>query len=117
MNVTEKQADKRLSPKEVLSKLFGRLDACISAGFAFLTAIFVAFAFHRKKECAEDIILCLAFFWSIVPPVWFLYDWCAENSTGEDLENFKYRQEVSRNIWLGIVGLLIFLGEYFKNSP
>jgi hypothetical protein len=59
-------------------------------------------------------VLGLAFFWSIAPPIWFLYDWCATTEKEEELEKFKYSQEVSRNIWLGIVGLLIFLGEYFK---
>ncbi len=55
---------------------------------------------------------------AILPPTWLWYEYCFiwRDETYKDsrpcLEQFKYGQEVSRNIWLAFVGLIVAL--YFQ---
>jgi hypothetical protein len=55
--------------------------------------------------------------WAVYPPTWFWIDYhmvylTANPTQRPALEQFKYSQEVSRNIWLALVGVL--LAVYFK---
>jgi hypothetical protein len=52
--------------------------------------------------------------WTALPPVWFLYGWSRfQYSTKDALDDFKYGQELARNLWIGVaalIGLLIGVG-------
>ncbi|HIK31453.1 MAG TPA: hypothetical protein IGS17_20570 [Oscillatoriales cyanobacterium M59_W2019_021] len=54
---------------------------------------------------------------AILPPLWFWIEYCfiwnaVDETCRPSLEEFKYGQEVSRNIWLAFVALLTAL--YFQ---
>jgi hypothetical protein len=56
-------------------------------------------------------------FWAVILPAWFWFDyfciWKTEpHPPGAPLDQFKHGQELSRNIWLAFVALLV--GFYFK---
>lgn len=55
---------------------------------------------------------------AILPPLWLWIEFCfiwrnADKDKRPTLEDFKYGQEVGRNIWLAFVGLTLAL--YFKS--
>lgn len=59
-------------------------------------------------------------FWIVVPPLWLWFEFCflyekKLTPFSEDLEKFKYGQELSRNLWLSISTTLILL--YFGQLP
>lgn len=66
----------------------------------------------------QQLLAKLALIYSaIFPPIWFWVEYCiiwngASDAQRPMLEEFKYGQEVSRNIWLAFVGLVAAL--YFQ---
>jgi hypothetical protein len=80
-----------------------------------VTLIAMLFVFPDVKSgLHKAIIIGLAAFWSLVPPIWFLWEWHDTPAKDQDLEDLKYSQEASRNIWLGVVALLAFLADFLS---
>jgi hypothetical protein len=54
-------------------------------------------------------IIILFALWTILPPLWFFLEGYLADR-GQGFEEFKYSQELARNLWIGIaalIGLLI----------
>ena len=73
---------------------------------------------HPQADCkAKSIARVLLVLWTIIPPAWFWAEYqliwqTADEDKRGDFDKFKHSQELSRNIWLAFVGLLLAL--YFK---
>jgi hypothetical protein len=70
---------------------------------------------NKYNRLPAKICLLIA---ATFPPLWLWIEFCfiwrtAPEDERPTLEDFKYGQEVGRNIWLAFVGLIIAL--YFKN--
>jgi hypothetical protein len=81
----------------------------LSAAAVILLAVTVVMLVY-KTPSERTKLWCLAF-WTIVPALWFFYefhslypDYKAEGNNNLDL--FKYSQEVSGKIWAGVVALV-----------
>jgi hypothetical protein len=50
-------------------------------------------------------------FWTLVPPLWFWIEWMylTRGMTPEQLEDIKHTHDLSRNIWLALLAVLIAL--------
>jgi hypothetical protein len=57
---------------------------------------------HTPLSRAAGIIIGI---WVICPPLWFFLEW-AYFSHGQQLEEFKFSQELARNFWVALVVLL-----------
>jgi len=72
-----------------------------------------SWAVQRNSLPAKICLLITA----ILPPLWLWIEFCfiwrsAPENERPTLDDFKYGQDVGRNIWLAFVGLIIAL--YFK---
>lgn len=80
----------------------------------------IEFRLLRKQKDRTGAARLLVF-WTIVPPLWFWIEyhwiWKSLPSVEQHLERFVHSQECSRNIWLGIVGLLAALYVGHPESP
>jgi len=59
-------------------------------------------------------------FWIIVPPLWLWFEFCflfdmGKTQFSNNLEKFKYGQELTKNLWLSISALLLLV--YFGKLP
>jgi hypothetical protein len=75
----------------------------LAIGSVIITlALVVCFAgetkWHQLNAGIGQTILGLLFVaWLIGPPLWFLWEW--HNYNGENFNQFKYGQELARNLW------------------
>lgn len=77
----------------------------------FTFAILVWWSRTKNKRWLQFLFVA----WTLLTPVWFLADWYwFKRTTAEAFEEFKYSQELARNLWIAIVGLL---GLLLKGSP
>jgi hypothetical protein len=88
----------------------------IASGIAvFVTLVWLAAFWRPTMNATQKTSLAILFaLWTALPPVWFLYDWSNFHPTPTtSFEDFKYSQELARNLWIGIaalIGLLIGVG-------
>jgi hypothetical protein len=88
------------------------------AGIAlFLSLCFAPAGWGKKIECGgvkvfQAIVLGA---WILGPPLWFWYEYiflfrdAYPDAKKENLEEFKYQQDVSSKIWLAAVSVLLIL--------
>jgi hypothetical protein len=80
--------------------------------FAVLTMVFLLLA---DKNTCRPLSQTMLVLWAVLPPMWFWFEyvvlWEHEKRLGKvspsDFQDFKHQQELSRNIWLAFVGLLV----------
>jgi len=85
-----------------------RLFTFVSATLATVTVLLPVVGVHLSDQ-TKGIILSV---WLIVPPFWFWYEYIfiyRSARSPEEFEKFKYGQEVSRNLWIGISAALALL--------
>lgn len=90
------------------------------AAILAIVSLEIALSVRKKKESAAenanktakeklpklDLGDWIIAFWAIIPPLWFFVEW-RSLSYGQELEVFKYSQELARNIWVAFVVLLV----------
>lgn len=64
--------------------------------------------------CPRQVIVGV---WAVAPPIWMYIEYLLLGRNAEspaDWENFKYRQGLLRNFWIGMVALLslLYLGRW-----
>jgi hypothetical protein len=69
---------------------------------------------------SDNIKKALIAFWIVVPPLWLWFEFCYLYDRGitpfpKDFEKYKYSQELSKNLWLAISAILLFI--YFGKLP
>ena len=84
---------------------------------AVCTAVVLAWGASTENFELKTWVIPFLVFWTVVPPMYFWFDyfvlWHIERRSGcvdsacDDLDAFKHGQEVSRNLWLAIVALLV----------
>ena len=87
--------------------------AVVSAILALLS--FLIFPVLPEGSIKAGIERCIVGFWTVVPPLWLWYEYCfiySKDPNPPPLERFKYGQELTRNLWLAIITVLLLL--YFK---
>jgi hypothetical protein len=85
-----------------------RLFTVVSATLALVTVFLPIFHVYLCDK-TKAVILSV---WLIVPPLWFWWEYIFIYRSAKDpeaFEKFKYGQEVSRNLWLGISAALTLL--------
>ncbi len=95
--------------------LVGGLAALSAALYVVTVVALIGLPPGKDKPDWARLLLVL---WAVVPPTWFWvefhYIWRPANAPpSSGLDDFKYSQEVSRNIWLAFVALIAAL--YFGN--
>jgi hypothetical protein len=90
--------------------------AYLSSALSIATLFFLL-THHDKDDATKETASYFLILWTVLPPVWFWVEnhmiWQTANPDERgDFETFKHSQELSRNIWLAFVGILIAL--YFK---
>jgi len=91
----------------------------IGALFLLVTFLFCAFTIIYCE--LSKYLFIFHILWSIIPPIWFWYEFFhlyREYGEDETFEYFKYAQQLSIAIWVGILASLSFLlsSNYFKES-
>jgi len=75
-----------------------------AATISVVVAIALRLQWPTEKKLFSYILVGA---WTLVPPIWFLYDWCKfEPKDASNFEHFKYSQELARNIWLALIVVL-----------
>jgi len=88
---------------------------CFTVVSAILALVTVLLPVFRPKMCDDTKGMILAI-WLIIPPLWFWWEYIFIYRSAvkpEEFEKFKYGQDVSRNLWVGISAALALL--YFKH--
>jgi len=58
----------------------------------------------------SDYRTLILFAWAVFPPIWFWYEYfCLYPVLETSLDDFKHGQELSRNIWAGVLAALVAL--------
>lgn len=84
------------------------------------TLAVAAYCHLTGKAITAQEALPYAAFWALAPPLWFWmeYHWLWQGSAAADdvdaFAQFAHSQECSRNLWAGLVGLL--LAVYFSGA-
>jgi hypothetical protein len=73
--------------------------------FAVVCA-FASLLISYNVPACRAFVLCI---WAIAPPMYFWYEYYWLYDPATSLDQFKYGQEVSRNIWAGVLAALIAL--------
>ena len=72
-----------------------------------LAAVSVVLAVLIRINLTGDIKEMVAYLlvggWALIPPLWFIYEWHRFDKGKHSFEDFKYSQELARNIWLVLV--------------
>jgi hypothetical protein len=92
---------------------YNGLGAVVSVAFAVLSLLAVYFKdclpWALSASTAGKIIVAT---WAIAPPVFFWIDWvifCASMPMdSKEREVAKHTHDLSRNIWLGLLGVVTF---------
>jgi hypothetical protein len=97
-------------PYAILASWIGAL---LSLGFAALVRFW-------SPELRSPWGYSLLGLWTIVPPLWFMWEWTMSLGLPADVkENIKHYHELARNLWLALVVVLAALmgiGEAFKDA-
>jgi hypothetical protein len=86
---------------------------------AILFCLTVRFLLTNKladSQAAKDEAFPFLLLWAVFPPVWFWAEhhliWAtATKDERGDFDEFKHSQELGRNIWLALLGIIV--GLYF----
>ena len=76
------------------------------AGTVAVVAALASLIISYNIPAWRAFILCI---WAIVPPMYFWFEYYCLYAPNDSLDKFKYGQEVSRNIWAGVLAALIAL--------
>jgi hypothetical protein len=97
------------------------LMAKISAVLAVSSLVFARWGFGQSLETADGRIRSIKIAqaiiltaWLVLPPVWFWIEYFyiyLRSHPRDDLEEFKYGQDIASKIWIGLVTALF--GLYF----
>jgi hypothetical protein len=85
----------------------------VSAIGVLITLVWLAVSYlpQMDEKVRLTSLKILFALWTIVPPIWFLFEWRRFGyTTKQDFDDFKYSQELARNVWIGIgalIGILI----------
>jgi uncharacterized BrkB/YihY/UPF0761 family membrane protein len=84
----------------------GGIVAIILAGASIYVAL------NKNFTCAQlshdDLGKLIVGFWAVIPPIFFWIDWVVLYSRIADRDAAKHTHDLSRNIWLGLVGILAY---------
>jgi uncharacterized membrane protein YhaH (DUF805 family) len=94
-----------------------RVLGLISAALAIASLLY---AMKYGKAASDGLKKWIVGFWILVPPVYFWFDWVAlcRDIPAANVSGVKHLHDLSRNIWLALVVILIALFEitFFKPS-
>jgi hypothetical protein len=116
----------RVNPDEGEGAKFGRkqFDAVsksktwIGALAMAVTAIVTVWWAHKRPHSGSLFYaeIALLVMWVLVPPIWFNIDWYywdvnpnSKLPRKEQFDDFKHSQDLARNLWVAIAGLLTVL--------
>ncbi|MDX2097648.1 MAG: hypothetical protein SFW36_07710 [Leptolyngbyaceae cyanobacterium bins.59] len=93
------------------SSLFARVTITL-----LLVSIVSALLFSWSEALKKALLV----FWIVVPPLWLWFEFCYLYERGitpfpNDFEKYKYSQELSKNLWIAISAILLFI--YFGKLP
>jgi len=84
----------------------------------FIAVIFAGWtiyvAWNKDFTCGQlthdDLGKLIVGFWAVVPPIFFWFDWVVLYNRIDPAarDTAKHTHDLSRNIWLGLVGILFF---------
>ncbi len=90
-----------------------RIVGVVTAIAAAITIVAIGILLQCDKP---KLLIALALVWSVIPPIWFWYEFYflyRNNGNLEEFDKFKYGQELSKAIWLGL-GAALFAAVAFK---
>ena len=93
-----------------------RINTVISIIAVFITIVLVIINNQSPNISNKKIINVLLISWILIPPFWFLTEWWLWGPSASDKDNFeefKYSQELARNVW---VAMSLALGAVAKFS-
>jgi hypothetical protein len=95
-------------------KIAVRIFGGLSTVLVLLTIVWALWEPIVLAERTKGLIVGI---WVLVPPLWFWieYHFLYRKLEGADFERFKYGQELSRNLWVAIAAVLLYL--YLGSFP
>lgn len=63
-----------------------------------------------NRVTRHDVGVWIVGIWVAVPPLWFWFEWrwLTMGMQPDELERMKHYHELSRNLWLALIALLLF---------
>lgn len=95
------------SPRE-----FARRRLRIIVPLTWLTVVLavasLVFAWRLRASGHAESGHLLVGAWTLIPPVWFLVEWClfSRHLDDREREHVKHLQDLARNIWLALIAVL-----------
>lgn len=82
----------------------------VSAGLG-MVSLFIALLIRANYFCKSPWGYALLGLWTLVPPLWFLYEFQSEfprdhKKPQEEVDRLKHLHDLSRNIWVAFVIVL-----------
>lgn len=82
---------------------------------SFVLAVIIEIFFKKEPTNPPSVVpvnypaLILVIAWVVVPPIWFIWEWHrfdTKQKLQREIEDFKYGQELARNVWIAFAAIL-----------
>ncbi len=83
---------------------------CVLSTIAAIISLIIAL-FQNISGCKNNILgYCIVSAWVLLPPIWFWAEWVyltGEKIEKDEQDRIKHLHDLSRNIWLALIAVLI----------